>query len=120
MKLWEKIQSLIHYGKVQCDICGEWGISNPNYEGCDGKAFVHYRGSVLGVHTFVHPEHMIRSHFAKAKRKQAEDDRVAHFTNFSMTGYRNTPTIKTSELKQPKPNSSIKLGGARVFLEEDE
>jgi hypothetical protein len=55
-----------HYGKVQCDVCGQWGVSNPNYKGSNGRAFVHHtkRGG-----SYVHSIHVIRSMFAKQKEK---------------------------------------------------
>lgn len=104
MSLWQKIKNSFdpHYGKVQCDICGDWGESNPNpnYEGCDGKAFVHIRASGA---RFVHPQHIIKSYFAKRNKYKIE------YTSISPA----QSIVKVQEI--PK----LILGGDRVFLEEE-
>jgi len=86
-----------HYGKVQCDICGEWGVSNPNYEGCNGKAFVHVSPSGA---RFVHSQHIIRSYFAKQKKYEIVKTKTALSSS----------TIEIKEI--PK----LILGGERKFL----
>lgn len=102
MSLWQKIKNAFdpHYGKVQCDICGDWGESNPNYEGCDGKAFVHI--TPWGGR-YVHPQHIIKSYFAKQKKYKIELADISSIKSM----------IKVEEI--PK----LILGGERVFLEEE-
>ena len=53
-------------GVVQCDVCDRWGRSNPNYKGCDGRAFVHVSE---GGATYVHATHVMR-HLAATRRPE--------------------------------------------------
>lgn len=129
MTFWQKIKnfSLLITEEFNVIYAGSvWGESNPNYEGCDGKAFVHIRASGA---RFVHPEHIIKSHFAKQNlTKGTGAYRVApHFTNFAQEPsgikplseeFLNLYEGKTSQKREEVP-PSIKLGGERVFLEEE-
>jgi len=66
VRYWHSLIHPVEAGWIKCDVCGEWGMRNPNYKYVD--TFVHH--SSKGV-AYMHSIHIVQQHMGTLRERQA-------------------------------------------------